>query len=197
MRLWFQEKMAVGTVGLDSGGCVVRKEETIFEGVAFALAEEMLREAGEMRFVARGVGMLPAIFPGDELVLHRARLRDLQAGDVVLFAQNSQWHLERVREILPGVAQPYLLTQRDAGVGQKEPVFAEELLGRVAFVVRDGVEQVLPRKSSFAQVVMSAAVSHVPGAVRGCLAWHQLQMRIAHLGHEAADSAAGRFTHSI
>ena len=31
------------------------RAESIFEGVPFALAEELLREAGEMRFVARGV----------------------------------------------------------------------------------------------------------------------------------------------
>jgi|HubBroStandDraft_1064217.scaffolds.fasta_scaffold238991_2 hypothetical protein len=169
----------------------------MFEGVPFALAEELLREAGEMRFVARGEGMLPAVFPGEELILHRARMWDVCVGDVVLFKQKNRWHLERVQEILPGVAQPSLLTRADAGVVRKEPVFAEELLGRVAFVVRDGKEKVLERSGSSGQRMMLAVVRHLPGAVRGYLALHQLRARIASWRHGAGDLASGRLSGSV
>ena len=182
--------------GRFSGGGSLSKQ-AIFEGVAFAMAEELLREAGEMRFEVRGEGMLPAIYPGEELVLHRTRMRDVRVGDVVLFLQKKRWYLERVREVLPGVAQPCLLTQADAGVDRREPVFAEDLLGRVAFVVRDGEETVPSRGDSASQRVMRAAVRHAPGAARGFLAFYRTRGRIAHLRHGAAGLFAGRVRGSI
>jgi hypothetical protein len=172
----------------------MESEERIFEAVPFALAEVLLREAGEMRWIARGVRMLPAIFPGEELILHRARLRDVGVGEVVLFVQDKKWYLQRVREILPGVRQPSLLTCEDAGAARKAPVFAEELLGRVSFVVRDGEQRVLPRGRSITQMVVSAAVNLMPGIARGCLAWRQLRSRIANLRHGAVDLAAEKLS---
>jgi hypothetical protein len=161
------------------------------------MAEELLREAGEMRFEARGEGMLPAIYPGEELVLHRTRMRDVRVGDVVLFLQKKRWHLERVREVLPGIAQPCLLTRADAGLDRREPVFAEDLLGRVAFVVREGEEKVPSSGESATQRMMRAAVRHVPGAARGCMALHQTRGRIAHLRHGASELFARRVSGSI
>ena len=175
---------------------MLKAKEGIFEGVAFALAEEMLRASGEMRFEARGEGMLPEIYPGEELVLHRTRMHDVCIGDVVLFLEKRQWHLERVREILRGVAQPCVLTRADSGAERVEPVFAEELLGRVAFVVRDGDLKVLPRGSSAMHRMMSAAVRHMPVAARGCLAWHQMRLHLAHLRRGAAELFAGRVSGS-
>jgi hypothetical protein len=173
------------------------KKECIFEGVPFALAEEMLREAGTIRFEAHGESMLPAIFPGEELVLHRVRLRDVAVGDVVLFAQKGKWYLERVQEILPGVAQLYLRTSLDMGSSREEPVFGEELLGRAAFVVRDCEEKVLSRKPWFRQRVLRNALKNVPGATFACLAWWQLRSRIANLRQGAEDSLAGSIGHNI
>jgi hypothetical protein len=181
----------------NSGGCVLRNEKAIFEGVSFALAEEMLREAGEMRIVARGETMLPAIYPEEELILYRVRLRDVCVGDVVLFTHKNEWHLERVREILPGVTQACLLMREDAGRAREAPVFAEELLGRVAFVVRDGQVKVLPRRRTPMQGVLGCAVSRLPGVARGCLAWRQWHSRLANLRHGAADLLAGRLGGSV
>jgi hypothetical protein len=180
----------------DSGGSVLRAE-AIFKGVAFALAEEFLRESGEMRFVACGKEMMPAIFPGEEMILHRARMRDVQVGDVVVFKQRGEWHMERVREILPGVAQPAVLTEADSGRVREEAVFAEELLGRVTFVVRDGEEKVLARRGTWTEVVSSATVKHVPGVAAACLASHQLKVRIAGWLHGAEEMASGKVSGSV
>jgi hypothetical protein len=192
----FQGKIEVGRGDWTSGGRLLKKE-CIFEGVPFALAEEMLRGAGTLRFEARGESMLPAIFPGEELILHRVRLRDVAVGDVVLFAQKGKWHLERVQEVLPGVAQPYLRTSLDIGSSRKEPVFGEELLGRVVFVIRDREEMVLFRKPSFGQHVLSTALKNVPGATFAWLAWWQLRSRIANFRQGAENSLAGSIGHNI
>jgi hypothetical protein len=166
-------------------------KECVFEGVPFALAEAMLREAGEMRFAARGEGMLPAIFPGEELVVHRARLSDVAVGDVVLFAQKGQWFLERVREIVPGMMQPSLRTSEDLGELREEPVFAEELLGRVVFVVRDVEEMVMKRQLTTAQRMCMVSVKYMPGGAELCFAMRRMRSRIAGLRqHGVSDSLA-------
>ena len=163
--------------------------EGIFEGVPFAIAEELLREAGEMHFVARGGSMLPAVYPGEELIVHRARLRDICVGDVVLFAQQGRWLVQRVREILPAVTQPCLVTQGDSLAVHDAPVFAEELLGRITFVVRDGQHCVLSAGYSLSQALVRGAARRIPAFVRTCLFWHYIRSRFASLGHGSADLA--------
>ncbi|HTQ96473.1 MAG TPA: hypothetical protein VMH89_06685 [Candidatus Acidoferrum sp.] len=192
----FQGKIEMGRGDWTSGGRLLKKE-CIFEGVPFALAEEMLREAGTIRVEARGESMLPAIFPGEELILHRVRLRDVSVGDVVLFVQKGKWHLERVQEILPGIAQPYLRTGLDMGSSREEPVFGEELLGRVVFVIRDCEEMVLSRKPSFGQLILGTVLKNVPAATLAFLAWRQLRSRIANFRQGAENALAGSIGHNI
>jgi len=157
----------------------------------------MLREAGTIRFEAQGEGMLPTIFPGEELVLHRARLRDLAVGDVILFAQKGKWYLQRVRKILPGVVQPCLRTSLEIGSSLAEPVFGEELLGRVAFLIRDAEEMVLPRRLSLGQRIEKIALKHVPGTTFAYLAWWQLRSRIVNFRQGAGNFLGGSIGHNI
>jgi len=171
--------------------------ERIFEGVPFALAEELLRGGGEMHFVARGTSMLPAVYPGEELILNRARLRDVCVGDVVLFAQQGHWFVQRVRKILPADTQPCLVTQGDALAVHDTPVFAEELLGRITFVVRDGEPRVLSAPDSVSRVLVRAMVRHVPAFLRTCRLWHNFRSCYANLRHATADLAHGKPTGSL
>jgi signal peptidase I len=149
--------------------------ETVVAGVRFALAEELLRAAGEMRFVARGGSMLPAILPGDELIVHRACLDDVGVGDVVLFAQNGRWYVHRVQEILADGRARSVLTRGDALRERDEPVFGEELLGRIAFLVRDGEQRVLSRSCSVGEFLVRIAVRSLPRFAGLFLRWHALR----------------------
>ena len=52
-----------------------------------ALAEEVLRTAGELRFIAQGSSMVPSIFPGDVLEIRREAASKIPCNDIVLFVQ--------------------------------------------------------------------------------------------------------------
>jgi hypothetical protein len=178
-------------------GTLFDTNEAVFEGVSFALAEDLLRAAGEMRFIARGGSMLPAIIPGDELIVHRARLQDVHAGDVVLFTQNGRWYAHRVREIVAGTSSPSLITQGDALTEYDGPVFAQELLGRIAFLVRGGEQLVLSPAGSFEHVLLRAAIRHVPHFAGGILRWHRLLAWFLSLWHGTAGFAHTKSRDSV
>jgi signal peptidase I len=149
------------------------------EKAPLALAEQLLRTVGQMRFVARGGSMLPAILPGDELVVQRASLADISVGDVVLCSREGRWFAHRVYSVLPAATQNCLITRGDALISPDSPVFPMELLGRISFVVRGGQQRLLVPWQSISQKMLRAAVRHVPRFAGGYLRWRKLSSRLA------------------
>ena len=130
------------------------------QNVLFALAEDLLRKAGEVHFVARGGSMLPAILPGDDLVVQHVHPSDIQVGDAVLFRKQGRWFAHRVSEIERTSCRLSFLTRGDALRSPDAPVTAEELLGRVAGVLRSGVVTPLPSPNSLTQTILRAGIRH-------------------------------------
>jgi len=52
------------------------------------LAAEVLRSSGQLRLRVSGASMLPALWPGDILTVHRHDPTQLRPGDLVLAARN-------------------------------------------------------------------------------------------------------------
>jgi hypothetical protein len=101
--------------------------------VRLDLAIEVLREFGEVRFVARGASMLPSIRPGDMLVVRQARVGEIRMGDVVLYVRNDCFYAHRAICL---DSQLRLTTRGDALAQLDPPVIESELLGRVTAVHR-------------------------------------------------------------
>ena len=101
--------------------------------VRLDLAIEVLREFGEVRFVARGASMLPSIRPGDMLVVRQARIGEIRMGDVVLYVRNECFYAHRTICL---DNRPSMITRGDALAQMDSPVNESELLGRVTAVVR-------------------------------------------------------------
>ena len=57
------------------------------------LAAEVLRRFGEIRFVARGASMIPAIYPGDLLTVRSHRIADARSGEIVLCLREGRFWL--------------------------------------------------------------------------------------------------------
>jgi signal peptidase I len=128
----------------------------------FALAEELLRTHGEMRFIAQGASMLPTILPGDELLVRRASLAELAPGDLVLFHRNRRWFAHRVRHIQSNGRQLCLIARGDALTKDDPLVFPEDLLGRVTHSVRYSEPRpIAGHQPAFARIV-GMAIRHVP-----------------------------------
>ena len=98
------------------------------------LAGEVLLSFGHLRLRVRGWSMLPAIWPGDILELERAQAADLSKGEIVLFRRDRRLFAHRVLRS-SGSA---ILTRGDTLSGADPVVTEDELLGRVAAIVRDG-----------------------------------------------------------
>ena len=141
--------------------------------IPLALAEELLRNTGELRFVARGASMLPAICPGDELVAQSIRPDRVHVGDVILFVQRGRWFAHRVVRSCTETAQPHLITQGDALLFCDAPVFAQDVLGRITFVVRNGALRKLSPACSVSHQLMRAAVRRLPFFAAASLRWHR------------------------
>ena len=56
--------------------------------LACGLAEEVVRTFGEVRLRVFGTSMVPSILPGDLVLIQRASLHEISAGEVVLFLRD-------------------------------------------------------------------------------------------------------------
>jgi len=102
------------------------------------LAGEVLRSFGNLRFRATGWSMLPAVWPGDTLVVERVSHDQVDVGNVVLVGRYGRLCAHRVVSRAEGSASSCWITQGDAMPAHDRPVVESELLGRVAYVIRAG-----------------------------------------------------------
>jgi len=104
------------------------------------LASEVLQTFGELRFAATGWSMLPTIWPGDTLVVERVSPDQVKVGEVVLVGRDRRLCAHRVVSRV----EQHFVTQGDGMSAADRPVSENELLGRVAFLIRAGRVIVLP-----------------------------------------------------
>lgn len=98
------------------------------------LAAEVIRSFGELRLRVTGSSMLPAIRPDDVLLIRRCCIEEAGPGDIVLTIRQRRLFAHRV--ISRSAAQ--LATQGDGVAEPDLPVAANELLGKVVRVMRQG-----------------------------------------------------------
>jgi signal peptidase I len=115
------------------------------------LFEQTLRAFGSARLRVQGSSMLPAICPGDEIRVQSANCNSAEEGDVVAFSRDGRLFIHRV---IGRDSGGNLLTQGDALLAPDAPVCADEYLGKVADVRRDG--QPVPMKTSWLQRAAAA-----------------------------------------
>jgi hypothetical protein len=112
----------------------VRRHEAVCD-----LVGDIVARFGRVRLRATGRSMLPTIWPGDVLVVTRARLPQLSIGDVVLYRRGSRLCAHRLLGLLgpaPGSAGARVITQGDGLSTEDAPVEFADLLGRVSAVER-------------------------------------------------------------
>ncbi len=122
------------------------------------LASDVLRSFGEVRFGATGWSMLPAIWPGDILVVERVGEDQIQLGEVVLVGRDGRLCAHRVvsREGNSG----HWVTRGDAMPTPDRPVTGNELLGRVAYLMRAGARVAVPAKLGFLAKLTARIIQH-------------------------------------
>jgi len=105
---------------------------------------EILKSSGEAKLAVTGGSMLPSIWPGDVLEVHRQAVSEIATGDVVLCERQGGFLAHRVVGKVAGPKGTLLITRGDALRAPDAPVSSEELLGRVTAILR-GSRRLGPR----------------------------------------------------
>jgi hypothetical protein len=132
--------------------------------VACGLAEEIVRNFGEVRLRVFGTSMVPSILPGDLVSVRSVGIENVARGEVVLFLQNGRLFVHRVMDRTATAGnglsgELHLLTRGDRLLHTDPPVSRGELLGRVAELERDGGKvrlQACPSNSIFLRALQSS-----------------------------------------
>jgi signal peptidase I len=129
------------------------------------LAGEVLRSSGTLRLQVTGWSMLPAVMPGDTLVIERTHHDTVAPGDIVLFGRDRRFFVHRV----VATSQPQsdaVLTRGDALPAADPPVPANDLLGRVSLILRNGRHIQPRRRPRFSERAIAAWVRRSDFAAR-------------------------------
>lgn len=110
------------------------------------LAADVLRSHGELRLQVMGCSMLPAVWPGDTLTIEHVKAGDIFEGDIVLFARDRRLFAHRVVSRTSTPEGVKVLTRGDALTAPDPAVSEDDLLGRVAYILRNG-RRIEPRRS--------------------------------------------------
>lgn len=116
------------------------------EGLKCEMASEILRSFGTLRLRVTGWSMLPAVWPGDTLIVERIPSNAVSEGDIVLFGRDRRLFAHRVVTRLNHRQPAEILARGDANPAPDPPVPERDLLGRVSFIVRNG-KSIKPSKT--------------------------------------------------
>lgn len=105
------------------------------EDLKLNLAVESLRRRGEVRLRARGMSMLPSLWPGDLLTIRPVCLDEVTAGNIVLVMRQERCFIHRLVKLQIFEKGVCLITRGDA-MPHCDPSASAELLGRVIRVQR-------------------------------------------------------------
>jgi signal peptidase I len=112
------------------------EKSLLIAGAAPVLLAEVLRRFGQVRLRVSGTSMLPAIRPGDILVVHRCAIEEVDSRDVVLFGVGERLFVHRVIRKHVSAGAAVLITKGDALRSHDPAISSSQVLGRVASVER-------------------------------------------------------------
>ena len=135
-----------------------RETFTIRDAVCVQLLSEVLKLSGVARIRAFGSSMLPAVLPGDILIVQREMGKSVVPGEIVVFTRESRLFAHRVIGETSRGGTVCLLTSGDSLDQPDSPVFPHELLGQVAFVIR-GRRRLYPRATFLTRVTSTLLVN--------------------------------------
>ena len=144
--------------------------------VHLELAAETLQQSSEVRFVARGTSMLPAIVPGDCLTLKSFGPCEVPSyGEALLVRRDGEFRIHRLVRVLDNTPQHIYILRGDALLQDDPPVSRSQILGRVTSLQRDGKSFPLTATSTLPQRLLRFFVRHSSAAAALLIRWHELR----------------------
>jgi hypothetical protein len=151
------------------------------------LAAEVLHRFGEVRFVAHGSSMIPAIYPGDLLTVRSESIANARSGEIVLFLLGGRFFVHRVMRKWPERSRVVFATRGDALTQEDPSVDGSQLLGRVTSILRRGRPVKFASRANPWTKFLRWGVRNSATFAKTLLAAHLLRSRI--LGGSAQESA--------
>jgi hypothetical protein len=96
------------------------------------LAAEVIRQFGEVRLQVSGASMLPSVWPGDVLTVHRRSAAEIPHGQIVLCYRNGGFVAHR----LVGRRGDDLITRGDSHSFEDPAFSSDHVLGEVVSIRR-------------------------------------------------------------
>lgn len=158
------------------------------ETLKLELAAQVLRSTGEIRFVAHGASMVPAIFPGDVLLARHRAIGSTRCGDVALWSRDGRFCAHRVVQRVKTEKENAIVTRGDALQDQDPAIGSEEFLGQVHAIVRRGRQIDLAGPQGVVSRAMGFLARHSDFWTTWLLRYNSLMWRLAGrggvIGHE-------------
>ena len=117
--------------------------------------------------------MVPGVWPGEIVTIHRAALADLKCGELVLFRRDGRFVIHRAVNFAAGA----LTTRGDAMAAADPPVSADQILGRVVSILRGDANREPVRVPGLQARLFGWMVRHSRLAMRLALRLHALGPR--------------------
>jgi signal peptidase I len=138
------------------------------------LAGDVLCSSGQLRLRVMGWSMLPTLLPGDTLLIETASSERVGKGDIVLFRRDRRLFVHRISEKSGNAGDLRIITQGDGMRRPDPPISAAQLLGKVAFVVRDGRCMEPARNPGLTMRAVAALARRSSSAARVIVGVHNL-----------------------
>jgi len=111
--------------------------------VCCELIYSVARSGEPVRLKVRGLSMLPALWPGDEITVRQCAHADLEPGKIVLFYREGKLTAHRVQR----VADDQVFTRGDTLTQCDEPIAVDQIAGCVESILR-GQRRITPAYSA-------------------------------------------------
>jgi signal peptidase I len=98
------------------------------------LVADVVRGFGEVRLMVTGSSMVPAIWPGDVIIVHSIDKMNLQVGQVILYRREGRLVAHRITRVHGDL----LITQGDTLQHEDPPVRGTDIVGPVVSLIRNG-----------------------------------------------------------
>ncbi len=99
----------------------------------------LLEEGSEVRIIASGYSMYPAISPGNPIILEPVNDRAaLKPGDIIAWERDSDMVVHRLVHIYESDGELYYITRGDSTLTSDNPVSFNLIAGRVVFIEKCG-----------------------------------------------------------
>jgi len=148
-------------------------KETI-ESIGCELVAASLRAGHDVRVRVAGGSMVPALWPGDELMVRPMGAAEPARGDLLLFVRDGWLCTHRLVDRFDSGGSTQLITRGDAAVTCDPPRSSDQILGSVVSLFRNGHE--LPVVALRRGKILSLAIRQSDFLRRVILKIHALRL---------------------